>query len=214
MDNKIIVIGAGGHSREVISTVESEGKYEIVGLVDDKILDKNEKILGYDVIGNFGALSKLYKEGIKKVVLAIGDNTDRRRLFEMAEQLNFEVINAIHPSAKLARHLEIGKGVVICIGAILSPCAKIGNNTIINVGAIIGHENIIGNHVHISSGANLAGRITVKDGAFVGIGSTIKETVTIGKNAIVGAGAVVLDDVQDDTIVVGLPARPIKRVNK
>ena len=60
--------------------------------------------------------------------------------------------------------------------------------------------------------------LTVEDvrickNAWIGAGATILPGVTIGENAIVGAGSVVTKDVEADTIVVGNPAKPIKKLD-
>lgn len=53
--------------------------------------------------------------------------------------------------------------------------------------------------------------VTICDGAFIGIGSVILMGVTVGEHAFVAANAVVLDDVAPFTLVVGNPARPVRR---
>jgi len=53
----------------------------------------------------------------------------------------------------------------------------------------------------------------VKKGASIGSGATILSNVTIGERAIVGAGSVVTRDVPPDTIVVGNPARILRRID-
>lgn len=55
----------------------------------------------------------------------------------------------------------------------------------------------------------IRGRIVIKDDAWIGTGVIILPNVTIGRAAIVGAGAVVTRDVADETVVVGLPAKPM-----
>lgn len=55
------------------------------------------------------------------------------------------------------------------------------------------------------------GPIYIQDGAWIGAGVIIQPNVTIGRSAIVGSGAVVTKDVPPYTVVVGIPARPIKR---
>lgn len=53
--------------------------------------------------------------------------------------------------------------------------------------------------------------VVVGDGAFLGVGSVVLMGVTVGAHAYVGAGAVVTDDVAPHTLVVGNPARPVRR---
>lgn len=54
--------------------------------------------------------------------------------------------------------------------------------------------------------------IIVEDNVWIGGSATILGGVTIGKNAIVGAGAVVTKDVEPNTIVVGNPARVLRKI--
>lgn len=56
-------------------------------------------------------------------------------------------------------------------------------------------------------------KTVVKKGSSIGANSTIICGITIGENSIVGAGAVVTKDVPDNTIVVGNPAKVLKKVN-
>ena len=49
------------------------------------------------------------------------------------------------------------------------------------------------------------------EGAHVGIGATVKQDITIGKWSVVGAGAVVVNNVPDNAVVVGNPARILNK---
>ena len=60
---------------------------------------------------------------------------------------------------------------------------------------------------------DLHGYIEIDDDAWLGTGCIIMPNIRIGKGAIVGAGAVVTKNVPDFTIVAGIPAKPIKKVN-
>ena len=76
----------------------------------------------------------------------------------------------------------------------------------------------MGARCHIGAGAVLAGvvepasatPVIVEDGVLVGANAVVIEGVHIGKNAVVAAGAVVIEDVPDNAVVAGSPARIIK----
>ena len=56
--------------------------------------------------------------------------------------------------------------------------------------------------------------VTIKNGAVISVGCIIIAGVTIGENSIVGAGSVVTQDVPDYCIVVGNPARVVKKIER
>ncbi len=56
------------------------------------------------------------------------------------------------------------------------------------------------------------GKIHIKKNAWIGANATIMQGVTIGENSVVAAGAVVSKDVPDNTIVGGIPAKIIKKI--
>ena len=104
------------------------------------------------------------------------------------------------------------------MGAILNIGAVVGDGTMIDMGAVLGGRATVGAHCHIGAGAVLAGVIEpasatpviVEDNVLVGANAVVVEGVHVGKNAVVAAGAVVLEDVPENAVVAGTPARVIK----
>lgn len=207
---KVAIIGAGGQARIVYEILSYDRNLEIVAFVDNVVHGHDEHIMGIPVLGNHSVVPKLMKEGVKGVIIGVGDNDIRAALFEKFTSMGLELINAIHPTAVIAPSAKLGKGVTITMGVCISTAARIGNNTIINTGATIDHENNVEDHAHIGPGCSIAGRVTIKHGAFIGIGSVVKEYITIGERTIVGAGSVVLADLPDNVVAVGTPAKVIK----
>jgi len=211
---RIAIIGVGGQARIVYEILSCDRNIEVVTFVDNTIRGTDERIMGIPVRGDHSVLPELTKAGIKGAIIAVGDNKIRATHFENLRNMGLEIINAIHPTSCLAPSVILGSGVTVAMGARISTGTRVGNNVIINTGAIIDHENEIEDHVHIGPGCSLAGRVTVKSGTFIGIGSVVKEYVTIGENTIVGAGSVVLEDIPDNVVVAGAPAKVIKTKNK
>jgi len=60
---------------------------------------------------------------------------------------------------------------------------------------------------------SIVGPIVIEDDVWIGAGVIILPNITIGQGAVVGAGAVVTKDVPPWTIVAGVPARPLKRID-
>lgn len=206
----VAIIGAGGQARVVYEILSCHPDYNVAAFVDNVIPKVPEIIMGIPVIGDHSVLPGLIKDGVSGAIIAIGDNATRAMRFEELRSLGFDMVSAIHPTAFIARNVSLGQGITVSIGAVINTNANIGDNAIINTNAIVEHEDKIGSHVHVGPGCAIAGRVTIKDGAFIGIGSVIKEYLTIGKNSIIGAGSVVLEDIPDNVIAVGTPAKVIK----
>ena len=124
----------------------------------------------------------------------------------------------IEPGAVIRERVSIGRGAVIMMGAILNIGAVVGEGTMIDMGAVLGGRATVGDHCHIGAGAVLAGvvepasatPVVVEDGVLIGANAVVIEGVRIGKNAVVAAGAVVIEDVPENAVVAGSPARIVK----
>ena len=213
---RVIGLGAGGHAKVVIEILRLIEGYELVGLLDPDQHLWGAEVLGVPVLGDDDLLPNLYGKGVRYAFIGlgtIGGTQPRRLLYEKVCRQGLQVVQAVHPQAFVSPSVEIGHGPTIMASAVINAAARLGDNVIVNTGAIVEHDCIIRDHVHIATGARLASTVHVGEGAHIGLGASVRQCVSIGQNAIVGAGAVVVDDVPDDVVVVGVPARILKRVN-
>jgi len=117
-----------------------------------------------------------------------------------------------------ARGVKIGENChispYVLLDIVYPKLIKIGNNVTIGSNVMI--------FAHVNPTANLflkktkyprkIAKVTIKDGAVINPGSIIIAGVTIGKNSIVSIGCGVFEDVPDSCVVMGNPARVIKKI--
>jgi sugar O-acyltransferase (sialic acid O-acetyltransferase NeuD family) len=116
----------------------------------------------------------------------------------------------IHPTAYLGSNVRYGEGVIIGPHAVLAPNCRIGDLCVINRALSIGHDTEIGRLSFVAPGVSIAGMVRIGYGTTIGIGATVIDNTRIGSNTIIGAGAVVVNDVPDNVVFAGVPARFLK----
>ncbi len=116
-------------------------------------------------------------------------------------------------------------------GVEIHPGAKIGKNLFIDhgMGVVIGETSVIGDNVTIYHAVTLGGiapsidsdsqrnekrHPTIGNDVVIGSGAQIIGPIKVGRGARIAANAVVVNDVADDTTMVGVPAKAIKVGNK
>lgn len=208
-------LGAGGHARVVIEILRAIGGFELAGLLDANPVLWGTKMLDVPVLGDDKLLPELRAKGIRHAFIGLGAMENaraRRKLYEHARQLGFEMVMAIHPRALVSPSATLGQGATIMAGAVINAVVRLGNNVIVNTGAIVEHDCVVEDHAHIATGARLAGGVHVGEGAMVGVGASVRQCLRIGRNSVVGAGAAVVSNIPDHTVFVGVPARFLREV--
>lgn len=208
MREPLLIYGAGGLGKEVLSLVNATDRYEVKGFLDDGI-SRGTVIKGVKILGGHDELRSF--DGPVNLVLALGSPTSKVELLKKMDlsRVNFPILR--HPSAILqeASSIEIGEGTIICAGSILTTDIRIGSHVLINLNCTIGHGVTIGTASSLMPGVNVAGEVSVGSSVLIGSGSNVINRVTIGDHSIVGMGSVVLRDVARGVTVAGVPAKSI-----
>ena len=206
-NSEVVVVGAGGHAKVCIELLQAMG-HKIAYCIGGP--DSPSTCLGYQVLVGDENLPRLYEEGYRQSFVAIGANRIRARIFYELQEIGFEVVNAISPSAVVSPSSEIGRGVAVMANAVINADSKIGDGVIINTGATVDHDVVISDAVHIAPRCALAGSVQVGDRSFLGVGCSVIPEIKIGSDTIVGAGAVVVQDLPSSVVAYGVPARVAK----
>lgn len=106
-------------------------------------------------------------------------------------------------------------------GIEIHPGAEIGSNFFIDhgMGVVIGETAVIGNNVTMYQGVTLGGTSmekrkrhpTVEDDVVIGAGAKVLGNIVIGAGSKIGGGSVVVESCPPNSIVVGVPGRPVPR---
>ena len=210
----VVILGAGGHGQVVadilLRVYEGGARWEPIGFLDDDSSLTGTAIMGLPVLGSIAQLGEVKHDAI---VVTIGNNRTRARIFSSAQRGGERFLNAVHPTAVLAPDVQLGGGVVVCAHVVVNTGTLIGDNVILNTGCTVDHHNHIASHAHVAPGGHLGGDVHLGEGVMIGIGAAVIPGRFVGEWAVVGAGAAVVKDVPAQSTAVGVPARRSKNAN-
>jgi len=209
----VIIVGAGEHGSVVADVIQSEGKYRLLGFVDDSAYPTTQDILGIPILGN---LDSLYNRKYRDVgiLIAIGNNAVRYKVANQLTQDNFRFVTTIHPSASVSKHATLGSGITVMPRVVVNTRSHVDDCVILNSGAIIEHDCAIGKCAHVSVGSILAGRVLVGARSMIGAGAVVLPHKQIGADTTVGAGAIVTQNLPNNIVAYGIPARVNGSINE
>jgi len=215
MDNviKLNLLGLGSIGRIVLELVAHHPKvYGVEAFYDDAQSKLGESYRGIKVkssIKNF--VSTANSSDIFFNCLGnINAYQARINYSKTLRKLGVRTLTLSHHSASVSPSVEMGSGCLICPMVVLHTNVKIGEENIIFSNTVIEHDSTIGDYCYLSPSVTLCGKVILNDGVYLGPNAVLAAGITIGKNAIVGAGSIVLDDIPDNSVYVGNPAKFLK----
>jgi len=207
----MIVVGAGGHSKELLDVLIVNGETNLY------FYDDISKSLLACVYGTFPIIKSEQDAGLcfekdSRYVLGIGGTKVRMQLAEKMNRLGGNLTSVISNKASVSKYdVTLGDGVNIMQQVIIQPSVRVGQGTLINANTMIHHDSYIGRYCEIGPAVVVTGNCTIGDFSFIGAGAILKPGIKIGSAVIVGAGAVVIHDIPDNTTVVGIPAKSLQK---
>lgn len=198
------------------------GDLKSIGIENMEGFNTEFEFVGSD---NFGVLFGNY-EFIKKILEHPSIASSKVEYIAQNSAIplvNISKFNArIEPGAIIREYVEIGDNAVIMMGAVINLGSVIGEGTMIDMNVVVGARARIGKYCHIGAGSVIAGvveppsamPVVIEDYVMVGANAVILEGVRVGEHSVVAAGAVVVEDVPPYTVVAGVPARVIKKVDE
>lgn len=207
---RVVVIGAGGHGREVFSWVRDCSRdlgLEFVGFLDD----------GAPAAERLARLKAAHLGGLEALVamsgvvhyVGIGDPVVRREVADRARGAGSVAgPPLVHPGAHVGPDVLVGEGSVIAPGVVLTTNVRVGRHVYLGANVVIGHDTEIDDFVSVYPGATISGEVRVGAAALIGTNATIIQGLRVGAGATLGAGGAAVRDISAGVTTVGVPARP------
>ena len=172
------------------------------------------------VFGDWKEIQPVLEANQAKIEDYVIENDRRNSAIPTLDMKNIKA--RIEPGAIIRDQVTIGDNAVIMMGAAINIGAVIGEGTMIDMNVVVGGRGIIGKNCHIGAGSVIAGVIEppsatpviIEDDVVVGANAVILEGCRVGKGSVVAAGAVVVEDVPENVVVAGTPAKIIKKIDE
>lgn len=210
----MIIAGAKGFAKEVLEVlVQLNYDYNKIAFFDNI-----NKVIPEKLFGSFKVLRCEddiieFKNDNSDFTLGVGNPIIRYKMYELLNGYGLKLKSVISPKSSIGHfNVEIGEGINLMTGSIITNDIKIGKAALINLNCTIGHDSDLGDFVELSPGVHVSGNCTIGNFCSLGTNSTLLPGVTLGKNVIVGAGSVVTKDIPENSLVIGIPGKIIKEL--
>ncbi len=178
---KLLLVGAGGFGRVVLEHASSHYDCAFLDDGDATIVD------GVPVIGKTEDMNKLFPE-YKLLLVTIGNNKLRERLYNEATAIGYSFPSIIHPSAYVSPHAHIGNGCVILNYAVIQNNAKCGDGCILNPGVELHHDSTIGSYCLIYTNSVIRSLTSVGNRVWIGSTATVSTSATVPDDSVIDDG--------------------------
>lgn len=206
---KLLIYGSGGLGKEVSDLAlrinDVKQQWSEISFIDDF---REERELNGIRVYKFDEIRHLNDV---ECIVAVGEPNSREKLYNLLKDNHLKLGKLIDPSVIISKNSIIEEGCIINPFVLIANGSHIGSNTLIQSHVNIGHDIIIGKHSVISAGVYPGGGDAIGDRVYIGMGAIIKENLTIGNDSIVGMGSCVFTDIPSGVIVLGNPARVMRK---
>lgn len=211
---KLVLVGAGGFGRETADAVHAMNtcgaSWQLLGYLDDNPVLQGTFINDTPVLGGISEVKNLPDTSFVVCTGRPDNYVSRPGIVDRLGLSADRYATIVHPTAAVSASSRIGPGSVLLANVVLTAAVIIGSHVAVMPHVALTHDDVIGDFATIASGVLLGGHVRIGKGAYLGAGALIREGLNVGKRAMIGMGSVVLDDVPEEEVWIGAPARYLR----
>lgn len=204
------IYGSGGVGREVRDIAERNGKWNEIVFIDDTV---NKGIFEGIKRIPFEDFCVTYTLKEAEMIIALGEPEDKISLYNKVKKEEYSFVNVIDHSSIISPTTKLEKRIIIYPGVFISSNVLIRDNVCVGARTVISHDCVINRNCQIASGTVLGGGCVIGEGTYIGVNASIRERISVGANSVIGMGAVVIQDIPENVIAIGNPAKVIRYKN-
>lgn len=200
--SELFLVGSGGHALSVLSSLKHDS-IKVHGVLDPYATAQEfEEFI----------ITKKFQDIPERamLVIAIGDNYKRERIFEevLSSNMGHTLFTHISSKAMVSNSAKVLEGAIVLPGGFVGPKTLVGTGALINTNAVVEHQSALQNFASLAPGALILGGSVVGHGSHVGPASIIDSKISMGANSILGANSYLRCDLPELVIAYGNPAFP------
>lgn len=210
MKKKIILIGTGINTNQIIYEIEKLKDFKILGIIffKKKII---KKFSNYPILGNINLLKDAkYKKC--EILITLGDTVLREEIVKNLNKLKIKnnFFTLISKNCIIANSSEVQQGSILMTGSIVNANSKIGKHCLVNTSAVIEHNSSVGNYCNIGPKSVIAGKTKIGNQVNINIASTVIDNLQICDHVTIGANSLVIKNIKKPGIYFGEPVKKVR----
>lgn len=214
--NELIFLGAGKLTRCALDLMLNESdQYKKFKIFDDK---KTEMLIAgkhFEILGTIDKGIEFIIANKMKCFVSLGIN-GRKRSLEILKHLDLRGIapvSIISKNAFISNSSQVGTNCLVFPGTFIGSNNKIGNLFTAYSNVSIEHDIQIGDGSVVCPQVAIAGNVKIGNLVFLGIHSTVSNNIVIGDRSVLGAGSVVVNNIAENQLAYGNPAKSIRKID-
>lgn len=215
---KVIILGVGGICIDILDTIQEINErsvkplYECIGFLDDSEEKQKKEFSGVKVLGPITMATEFSDVYFVNGIGNAENFSQKKSLQEKARIPEEKYLTLVHPTASVSRMATLGRGAVVLQQVSIASNVMIGNHVLIMPSSVISHDTVIGDYTFVTAGSCISGGVKIGTACYLGTNCSVKGNIIIADGSLIGMGSVVLENIPQNCVYVGNPAKFLKNL--